>query len=253
VEFLAAGRTAEVFALDDQRVVKLDRPEWSGVSAFESDVITQAADAGLPVARSHGVVSIDGRCGVVLDRVEGCSLRQAVIGATESGIDELAARFATLQGMINATVIAGLPDLVGRLAGEISRSGLPAGLVSELTELLAGLDDGQREVCHFDFHPDNVIVTPNGWVVIDWLTAASGPPPADLARTLLLWGHVTESPIPAFMRAVRRHGRRQRRLTDALCDAWIRVAAGARLAEGFGGAYAAWLRSVARGDVQLPR
>lgn len=252
MEFLAAGRTAEVFALDDQRVVKLDRPEWSGLSAFESDVIIRAANAGLPVARSHGVVSIDDRCGVVLDRVDGYPLSRALTGAAEDGVDEIAERFATMQGMINATVIEGLPDLVGRLREEIGRSGLPAGLASELTGLLAELDDGQRQVCHFDFHPDNVIVTPNRWVVIDWLTAASGPPAADLARTLLLWGHITDPAVLSFMRAVRRHSRRQRCLDDALCDAWIRVAAGARLAEGFEGNYAAWLRSVAAGAVHLP-
>lgn len=252
MEFLAAGRTAEVFAHDDQRVVKLDRPEWSGLSAFESDVITRAANAGLPVARSHGLVSIDGRCGVVLDRVDGCPLSRVLAAAAEAGVDEIAERFATIQAMINATVIEDLPDLVGRLGEEIGRSGLPAVLASELTELLAELDDGQRQVCHFDFHPDNVIVTPNRWVVIDWLTAASGPPAADLARTLLLWGHITKSPIPDFMRAARRHSRRQRSLDDAVCDAWIRVTAAARLAEGFEGNYAAWLRSVAAGAVRLP-
>jgi hypothetical protein len=36
-----------------------------------------------------------------------------------------------------------------------------------------------------------------------------------------------------------------------MCDAWVRVVAGARLAEGFGGAYADWLRAVAAGAIRL--
>ena len=70
-----------------------------------------------------------------------------------------------------------------------------AGLRAELLGLLAGLDDGGRGVCHYDFHPANVLVGPNGWVVIDWLTAAAGPSSADLARTLVLWGRQTGEPV----------------------------------------------------------
>jgi hypothetical protein len=244
---------AEVFAFEDGRVVKLDRPEWSGVSAFESDVITRADRAGLPVARSHGVVTIDGRCGVVLDRVEGESLLGVLRGATDAVVDDLARQFAILQARINSTTIGGLPDLVSRLHGEIGQSGLPGTCRSELDELLSKLDDGQRGVCHFDFHPANVLISQNGWIVIDWLTAASGPPVADLARTLLLWGDVADSPIVDFMRGVRRHSQEQRSLNDDTCDAWIRVAAAARLAEGFDGDYAAWLGGVADGSVRLRR
>jgi Phosphotransferase enzyme family len=236
---------AEVFVIDDERVVKLDRHEWNGVSAFESDAIARVAESGLPVARSHGVITIDGRCGVVLDRLYGRSLLPIVIEATPADIDSLAEQFAALQANINATVIEGLPDLVGRMRGEIERSGLPSQLLSELSALLIQLDDGTRRVCHYDFHPDNVIVTVAGWMVIDWLGVASGPPLADLARTLLLSSQIAGSRLSEFVRKVRRHGLRQLGVVEADCDAWIRVAAAARLAEGFTGAPAAWLRTVA--------
>jgi aminoglycoside phosphotransferase (APT) family kinase protein len=240
---------AEVFAIDDKRVVKLDRPEWNGVSAFEADVITRVADAGLPVARSHGVITIDGRDGVILDRLDGRSLLQVVLETAETGIDALAEQFVTLQSTIHAADIEGFPDLLGRLRGEIEQSGLPAPLVSELAELLIQLDDGTRRVCHYDLHPDNVMVTAAGWFVIDWLGVASGPPVADLARTLPLGAQIADSQVSAFTRGVRRYGLRQRGVADATCDAWIRVAAAARLAEGFVGEYAAWLRTVAKGTV----
>ena len=251
VELLASGRMAEVFVIDDERVVKLDRQEWNGVSAFESDVITRLAEAGLPVARSHGVVTIEGRCGVLLDRLYGRSLLRVVIETALTDIDSLAEQFVALQAMINATVIEGLPDLVGRLSGEIEQSGLPSQLVSELGELLIQLDGGTRRVCHYDLHPDNVIVTAGGWIVIDWLGVASGPPVADLARTLLLGSQSADSRVSEFMRAVRQHGVRQCGMDEAACNAWIRLAAAARLAEGFSGESAAWLRTVAEGTVML--
>lgn len=243
---------AEVFAYGEGTVVKLDRPEWSGVSAFESEVIERVAAAGIPVARSHGVVEIDGRCGVVLDRVEAPSLGDALIASDDiAGIVDMAERFTALQSAINATTVEGLPDLVTRLRDELSVSGLVPGQVDELTRMLNELDDGIRRVCHFDFHPLNVLVAPGGWVVIDWLTAAAGPPLADLARTLVLWGRWKEPPVSAFMRAVRRLGLEAKEAEAEALDAWVRVLAGARLAEGFEGDESAWLRQVAAGEFRL--
>jgi aminoglycoside phosphotransferase (APT) family kinase protein len=243
---------AEVFAYGDGTVVKLDRPEWSGVSAFESDVIGRVGAVGIPVAHSHGVVEIEGRCGVVLDRVEGRSLGQVLMATDDvAGIVDMAERFTALQSLINATSVDVLPDLVTRLREELVVSGLAPDLADELTHLLERLDDSSRRVCHFDFHPLNVLVGPAGWVVIDWLTVAVGPPLADLARTLVLWGQWTEPPVSVFMRAVRRLGLAARGADEADCDAWVRVVAGARLAEGFEGDQAAWLRRVAAGEIRL--
>ena len=243
---------AEVFALDDDRVVKLDRPEWNGVAAFEFDVLVRAAAAGLPVALAHGLVTIDGRSGVVLDRVHGGTM--AAVLETQAGEPEvlaLAEQFIALQRAINTTAMEGLPDLVERLAQELASSGLAAPLVEELTELLARLDDGRRAVCHFDFHPDNILAGDDGWVVIDWVTVAAGPAPADLARSLVLRGHDAVPPTYEFMQAVRRHSLVEDAVSDTTCDQWVRVVAGARLAEGFDGDYAQWLGELAAGRLRL--
>jgi aminoglycoside phosphotransferase (APT) family kinase protein len=41
-------------------------------------------------------------------------------------------------------------------------------------------------LCHGDYHPDNVLVTRDGPIIIDWGGASSGHPLADVARTALL-------------------------------------------------------------------
>ena len=96
-----------------------------------------------------------------------------------------------------------------------------------------------------------MLVGPDGWVVIDWLTVASGPSAADLARTLVLWGRRTTGPVGRFLRAVRREGRARRGLDEDALDAWVRVVAAARVAEGFDGEEGAWLRRVAGGAERL--
>ena len=254
VRIIARGRMAEIVALDGEegRVVKLDRPEWSGVSSFESDVIERVAATGIPVAQSHGTITLEGRCDVVLDHIEGPSLEDILTRQPETlDQDGLARKFVVLQGDINAVSIDGLPDLTSRLGDEITRSGLTGDVVDRLSRRLDKLDDGKRHLCHFDFHPGNVLVSPTGWVVVDWLAAASGPPAADFARSLLLLGYHIPLANREFVQAVRRHGMQQTSLDDDTVDEWVRVLAAARIAEGYDGDYCEWLISVAEGSTLL--
>jgi Ser/Thr protein kinase RdoA (MazF antagonist) len=251
VELLAEGRTAEVYAYGAGRVLKLDRPGWTGLAPFERDVLVQLAEAGLPVARPHDVVTVEGRSGIVLDRVDGVTLREDLLDSSGAEVEALARRFVELQLQLNATTVASLPPLVPRLRTEIGASVTDGALRHELSALLDGLDDGGLGVCHYDLSPDNVLVGPDGWVVIDWITAAAGPSAADLARTLVMWGRVTAGPAGIFLRAVRRIGGARRALADDVLDDWVRVVAAARLGEGFEGEEAAWLLQVAGGGVRL--
>ena len=251
MELLAEGRTAEVFAEGEGRVLKLDRPEWNGLSIFEESVLTLLAAAGLPVARPYGTRTVDGRSGVILERVDGPSLLQVLTAAGPDEIDRLAGQFVGLQLQCNETRVAGLPELVPRLERELEAGVPDAAQRRELSTALRALDDGGDGICHFDFHPSNVLVGPDGWVVIDWLTVATGPSVADLARTLVLWGQRSTGSVGRFLRAVRREGRTRRGVTDDTLDAWIRIVAAARVTEGFEGDEKAWLQRVAGGSERL--
>ena len=96
-----------------------------------------------------------------------------------------------------------------------------------------------------------MLVGPDGWVVIDWLTVATGPPAADLARTLVLWGQRSTGPVGRFLRAVRREGRARRGLDEDTSTPGCACRAAARVAEGFEGEEQAWLLRVAGGAERL--
>lgn len=244
MELIAAGRTAEVFAIRADRVLKLDRPAWSGVSHFEGDVVRTAHAAGLPVPEVFESVMEDDRHGIVLERVHGSSL--SAVLASGADVDACAERFVELHVELQAAALPGLPDLVVRLDDEIRRSGLPAERCDDLRAQLARLarDEGNF-LCHFDLHPGNIMVTGPRWVVIDWLTAANGPAIADFARTLLLLGNATDPVTRAFADALRRHASERRGYDEGTVQSWIPIVAAARLAEGFEGPYADWLHGLA--------
>jgi aminoglycoside phosphotransferase (APT) family kinase protein len=245
VELLAAGRTAEVYALDDERVLKLDRPEWFGLTQFEASVLQSIVDAGLPAPRPLELVTVNERSGLVLDRIHGETLL-AAINREAGELDDLVSRFLDLQAALHAVVVPGLPDLVERLGSELVVAEISDATTADLVERLDALDDGRRTLCHFDYWTGNVLVAEADWFVVDWLGAALGPPLADTARSLVLAAMPSsprESRFVAGMRAelVARLGPAKHELTD-----WIRIVAAARLAEG-----ADWLRSVAVGEVSV--
>ena len=238
---------AEVFAWADGRVLKLDRPEWNGVAVMEAAVLATVTDAGVPAPRPYETVVVDGRHGVVMDRIDGSILSDVVAGDLEL----LAATWTEMHRAVNARVVSGLPNLVASMADGIAACGLEPGLRQELIELLASIDDGERVLCHFDLHPGNVIVGPRGWVIIDWLSASAGPSIADFARSLVLRPPGRDSAEARFMACVLQAGIAARDLDRARVDAWIRVIAAARISEGFTGADARALAGLARGDRRI--
>jgi aminoglycoside phosphotransferase (APT) family kinase protein len=79
-----------------------------------------------------------------------------------------------------------LPSQRRRLERKIQAAEpLPPDLKDAALKALARLPQANA-VCHGDFHPDNVLLTARGPVVIDWPDATRGHPLADVARTSLL-------------------------------------------------------------------
>jgi len=120
---------------------------------------------------------------------------------------------------------------------------LTAELRAAVTARLLALPDGSA-VCHGDFHPDNVILTREGPVIIDWMTAGHGNPDADVARTVLMLRHgqpmgasalqlklielLRQQLLSGYLRAYRS----RRPCPDSAIEDWVPVIAAARLSEG---------------------
>ncbi|MFD0373595.1 phosphotransferase [Streptomyces sp. NPDC059071] len=93
------------------------------------------------------------------------------------------------------------PDLVmERLTGPTLLEAAAAGAVTAETAgtLLADLLHrlGTTPWIHLDLHPGNVVLAPEGPVVIDWRTAREGPPGLDGAMSALLLAEAALSPAP---------------------------------------------------------
>jgi len=200
----AVGRTAEVYAWGEEQMLKLYRdwcpPCWVD---FEARIGRVVQDAGLSVPAVGDTVEINGRRGLVYERLEGISMFNTLIARPWTIV-----RFGRLMAELHAAMHAiqapsDLPDQRDRLKGAIERAqSLPDDLRRKALAVLDTCPDGDR-LCHGDFHPDNVLMTPRGPIIIDWMTATRGDSAGDVARTLLLMT-VGEPPTGALIRLLTR-------------------------------------------------
>ena len=69
------GREAEVFAWDEGTVLRLLRASNDPTRVErEAAALRAAADGGVDVPRVHGTTTVEGRAGVIMDRVDGPDL-----------------------------------------------------------------------------------------------------------------------------------------------------------------------------------
>ncbi len=254
----AVGRTAEVYAWQDGKVLKLYRDwcptNWVDHEAHIAEVVTQA---GLPAPHAYGVVEVNGRRGVVYERVDGESMLQGM-RRQPLKMAAFGRMLADLHYEMHRQPVTTLPEQHSQIERSLNEARkLPDDLRTAALAALARLPDGDR-LCHGDFHPDNVVMTAKGPRIIDWMTANRGNPWADVARTHLLLtlgqppGNVIALRLILLARGLFYRGYMRRYQSFATegreqLQAWIPIMAAARLNEDIANENAALLRIVHSG------
>jgi uncharacterized protein (TIGR02172 family) len=181
---IAYGRTAEIYAWKPGQILKLFY-DWCVLENIEQEArLTRAIHAsGLPVPAVGEIIEINGRLGLEYERLQGESIFK-MIQRKPWTFFRYARRCAGLQAAVHAREMpTELPSQRKILAENILHAqALPEILREKLLVTLESMPDGSR-LCHGDFWPGNILMTPRGEVIIDWLRASRGNPLADLART----------------------------------------------------------------------
>ncbi|MER5336838.1 phosphotransferase [Micromonospora sp. NPDC002717] len=147
---MASGRDADVFAIDDRRVLR--RYREGGDVAAEAAIMAYVASLGFPAPTVYQARGAD----LVMERLDGRTMLSALLAGELDAVEA-------------ATCLA---DLHHRLHA------LPPRL----------RDDAR--ILHLDLHPENVMVTSRGPVVIDWRNATEGPADLDVALSAVILAQV---------------------------------------------------------------
>lgn len=247
LEKIAQGRETELFLLPDGRILRLYRAEFADAeerARREEAGLAAARAAGAPVPAVYERTTRDGRHGLVIERLDGTDLL-TLVGRRPWLVSSIARRTGRLHAELHQVPgPAELPTIAEFLSAHLERSAaVPDELRDEVLRALEQLPAGDR-LLHGDFHPGNVLATPDHASVIDWHNGCVGDPTADVART---WVLLEFSPLPPgasrIARAQARVGRglllrgymgaygRAAKLDSERLARWVRIRAIERLAE----------------------
>ena len=176
---IGSGRNADVYDLTGGRVLRRYRDgrdaERVGVEAL---IMTRARESGVPVPEVFDVSGAD----IVMERAAGPTMLDT-LGNRPWTVPAQARLLARLHDLVHAVPLSGLPELAA----------LPG---------WTGPADGDV-LLHRDLHPQNVILTERGPMIIDWEGAARGPAIADVGLTWAIIGF-SEVPLPPVRAALAR-------------------------------------------------
>lgn len=243
--FLSSGRMAEVYTWGESKILKLNKAMFSKAVAEKEYQITHAAhQAGIPVPEAYEVIELDGRFGIIFDRIDGKTLLDE-LSAKPWKVIVIARQLARLHVQIHSCQAeSALPGQ----KNEMIRSIDAAECLSEsdkgrVKEYLSKMPDG-RSFCHGDFHPGNVLMSERGPIIIDWLTGTTGDPLADVCRTEMIMrtsGVPENTPTVTrvfitlfkslFCRVYLREYRRLKPFTSSDLNRWSLLISAARLRE----------------------
>lgn len=246
LEKIAEGREAEMFAWEDGKILRLFRGDFQrSTCEYQIRALQAVGEAGVRVPAIYGTTEVDGRLGVIMERIDGIDLL-TLIGRKPWKVWWVGGIAGRTQAEINETrAPESLPSVHERYAGLIQRcADIPPECAAAGLAALRGLPEGDRLI-HGDFHPGNIMMRDGRSVVLDWSNAMRGNPEADLARTTLMMQLGDPPPgtgaiirvAATFARSILlgahvRAYRRARRPDEALVRKWEIPTAVARLADG---------------------
>lgn len=253
---LAFGRTAEVYPWGGTQVLKLFHEAVSRESIeYEQRIALAIQDTELPVPAVGEIVRLNGRDGLLYQRVEGVPMAEK-LQRKPWCVFKYAKHSAILHHTLHSSRLqAGVPSQPERLQRKIlSAKELQANLQRKVLTSLERMPSGES-LCHGDFHPGNILLTTQGLCIIDWIDATIGNPLADVARSsIILLGladcQVRNPWLRGFIRLFHRlylwyyfrlnpDGKREYQL-------WLPIIAAARLSEKIPGLKGWLLRQVER-------
>ncbi len=195
-KLIAVGGTADIYELENGKIFKRfheDKSDYCIENEIECTSSEVAVSLGAP--KIYERVSDERGRGFIMEYVAGQSMLEEMLRLGAGfDIEKNAEEMAKLQYKISKFDGSMFPKGHDVMGERIMRSGyLEDATKSKLLQLLESLPQGTG-VCHSDLHPGNIIVTEDGFRVIDWCDTMCDSVWLDVARSLLIFESVSEMP-----------------------------------------------------------
>ena len=182
-----AVRNNKTVYRDGERCVKVFNSDYSKADVL-NEALNQARieETGLHIPKVLEVGMLEGKWAIVSEFIKGKTLSQLMEEEPEKK-DEYLSRFVELQLEVQSKTSPLLNKLKDKMSRKIQQADLDANTRYDLLTRLEGMPKHSK-VCHGDFRPSNIIITPeNEAYILDWSHVTQGNASADAARTYLLF------------------------------------------------------------------
>lgn len=180
------GNTAEIYDIGENKVLKLFRqgiPKEAIIAEYEKVETIQSYLCNIP--KAFEVILYKNQYGIIYERIKGIDMIKKMIKKPQK-LNFYAKQLAHFHLAIHEHCIGLEITVKQKLNNEIdSINDLSDSTKKKIKDYLTTLPDNNK-LCHFDFHPGNVMIQNNKPIIIDWMTACTGDPNSDVARTYLL-------------------------------------------------------------------
>lgn len=186
-EKLLAVRTGKTIYRKGDTVVKSFDRDYSKADIL-NEALNQARveETGLNIPKVLEVAKIDGQWSIITEFIEGKTMQRLMEEQPEQKNAYLE-RFVALQMEVHSKTCPMLNLLTEKMHRKLDNAPFDATTRYELQTLLRGMPK-HNKVCHGDFNPSNIILTPDGLpYLLDWSHVTQGNASADVARSFLLF------------------------------------------------------------------
>lgn len=185
---IGQGNTAEIYVFEEKKILKLFRqgiPRELAMDEYEKALYIQSFIKNVP--KAYEFSEYGDRYGIIYEKITGKDMIRVMLQSILK-INHYSQMLAHTHLEIHKTKLKPERNFTvkERLKGNIAAvEPLDETKKKLLLDYLAELPDGES-LCHFDYHPGNIMFQDKEPIIIDWMTAGVGDPCADVARTCLL-------------------------------------------------------------------
>ncbi|GFP75347.1 aminoglycoside phosphotransferase family protein [Clostridium fungisolvens] len=189
---IGIGNTATVYEWEDDKVLKLFHKGYSKY-AIEREFHNAKSieNMSFEKPKAYEIIDFEEQLGIVYDKAEGESLLHWVLKTGD--VKQCAITMARLHKKMGQNNISDVPNYKDFLREEILDISSSKTIEQQKALRILDILPEGNAFCHGDFHPDNILISGDRAVVIDFMNVCHGDFLYDVARTVFL---VEYTPVP---------------------------------------------------------
>jgi len=182
---LGRGKSSEVFRIGGGEVIKIFHAAVSEeMIQREMAAAGIARSLGLPTAAPRLCVTVAQNTALIYPEISGVSTAAAIRKKPISAAS-LLRDMAKLLHAVHHPQASGLRTVKSVLQTDIDYGPAPDRIKRAAIDYLQDLPEADH-LLHGDFHIDNILLSADGLIILDWAKAAIGDPAADAVRSEML-------------------------------------------------------------------